>query len=137
MESKLYKKLDQNKVRCETCAHKCVLNPGDFGLCGVRENKEGTLKVLNYKRTISLSVDPIEKSPCTIFSRERKAFLSLQSAVIPAAITVKMLPFLNSQLNKIRAKFPEKNKPKRNRKKSKRSRVQKHCLYLHRTDNIF
>lgn len=74
MESKLYKKLDQNKVRCETCAHKCVLNPGDFGLCGVRYNKEGTLKVLNYKRAISLSVDPIEKKPLYHFLPGTKSF---------------------------------------------------------------
>lgn len=74
MESKLYKKLDKNKVRCQTCAHNCVLSPGDFGLCGVRYNKEGILKVLNYKRAISLSADPIEKKPLYHFLPETKSF---------------------------------------------------------------
>lgn len=50
-------------VQCKTCAQRCFLPEGDFGKCGVRKNKGGTLKVLNYNKAITVSVDPIEKKP--------------------------------------------------------------------------
>lgn len=74
MESKLYQKLKENKVKCETCEQKCALAPGDFGLCGVRKNEEGTLRVLNYGKAISLSVDPIEKKPLYHFLPGSRSF---------------------------------------------------------------
>lgn len=62
-ESYLYKKLPKNKVQCQTCAHYCVLEPGERGKCGVRENIEGKLYVLNYEKLIAIHIDPIEKKP--------------------------------------------------------------------------
>ncbi len=50
-------------VHCFLCAHHCRVAPGDRGLCGVRENKEGVLYTLVYGRPISIAVDPIEKKP--------------------------------------------------------------------------
>ncbi|MFA6096702.1 MAG: AmmeMemoRadiSam system radical SAM enzyme [Candidatus Paceibacterota bacterium] len=62
-ESYLYEKLENKKVRCNTCAHRCLVMPAAFGICGVRKNIEGVLFALNYGKVISLSVDPIEKKP--------------------------------------------------------------------------
>ncbi|KAF0092407.1 MAG: pyruvate formate lyase activating enzyme [Fusobacteria bacterium] len=63
-ESILYQKLpDGQKVRCDTCNHRCIIELGHKGICGVRKNIEGTLYALNYERTISVSIDPIEKKP--------------------------------------------------------------------------
>lgn len=62
-ESYLYEKLENKKVRCNTCAHRCLVIPSAFGICGVRKNIEGMLYALNYGKAISLSVDPIEKKP--------------------------------------------------------------------------
>lgn len=62
-ESYLYKKLPQKKVQCRTCAHFCILTPGERGKCGVRENIDGKLYALNYERIIALNIDPIEKKP--------------------------------------------------------------------------
>jgi len=62
-EAYLYKKLKENKVQCQTCAHYCILSPGQRGKCGVRENIEGKLYALNYRKTIALNIDPIEKKP--------------------------------------------------------------------------
>lgn len=63
-ESILYQKLpDEQKVRCDTCNHRCIIEVGKKGICGVRKNIEGTLYALNYERTISVSIDPIEKKP--------------------------------------------------------------------------
>lgn len=50
-------------VHCFLCAHHCRIAPGDCGLCGVRENRDGTLYTLVYGRPVSLGVDPIEKKP--------------------------------------------------------------------------
>jgi len=62
-ESILYERLKDNKVRCKTCAHQCVVDLGKRGVCGVRENRDGRLYVLNYAKLIARSVDPIEKKP--------------------------------------------------------------------------
>jgi pyruvate formate lyase activating enzyme len=62
-EAMLYEKLPDSRVRCELCAHRCVIADGKKGLCQVRENRGGTLYTLVYGRTISQHVDPVEKKP--------------------------------------------------------------------------
>jgi hypothetical protein len=44
-EAYLYKKLPNKKVQCRTCAHYCVLAPGERGKCGVRENIDGVISI--------------------------------------------------------------------------------------------
>ncbi len=58
-----YEKLEDKKVRCFLCAHRCVIAAGRRGICGVRENGEGTLHSLVYGRLVALNIDPIEKKP--------------------------------------------------------------------------
>ncbi|MHB8868025.1 MAG: AmmeMemoRadiSam system radical SAM enzyme [Thermoleophilia bacterium] len=50
-------------VRCFLCAHLCTIEPGERGLCGVRENRDGVLYALTFGCAISSAVDPIEKKP--------------------------------------------------------------------------
>jgi pyruvate formate lyase activating enzyme len=50
-------------VHCFLCSHHCRIAPGEAGLCGVRENKDGILYTLVYGRPVSIEVDPIEKKP--------------------------------------------------------------------------
>jgi pyruvate formate lyase activating enzyme len=50
-------------VHCFLCAHHCRVAPGERGLCGVRENREGVLFTLVYDCPVSTAVDPIEKKP--------------------------------------------------------------------------
>jgi len=59
----LYERLSDNKVRCNLCAHRCVIADGKRGVCHVRENQGGTLYTLVYGRTIAQHVDPVEKKP--------------------------------------------------------------------------
>jgi pyruvate formate lyase activating enzyme len=63
MKAYLYETLEDNKVRCRLCAHRCVIKPQERGICKVRENKDGVLQALTYGRLIARSVDPIEKKP--------------------------------------------------------------------------
>ncbi len=62
-EAMLYEKLPEGKVRCNLCAHRCVIADGKKGICQVRENRGGTLYSLVYGRTIIQHVDPVEKKP--------------------------------------------------------------------------
>lgn len=59
----LYQALDRGRVRCRACCHFCRIDPGGRGICGVRENRDGTLVSLVYDRVVAASVDPIEKKP--------------------------------------------------------------------------
>ncbi len=62
-EAMLYEKQSDKRVHCELCQHFCTIADGKRGICGVRENRAGTLYSLVYGRSIAASVDPIEKKP--------------------------------------------------------------------------
>ncbi|MFH1468487.1 MAG: AmmeMemoRadiSam system radical SAM enzyme [Pseudomonadota bacterium] len=61
-------------VRCELCARRCQLGPGERGLCGARINIDGQLRSLVYGRPITTHVDPIEKKPFYHFLPGSQAF---------------------------------------------------------------
>lgn len=50
-------------IQCLACRHYCKLTPNQVGICGVRQNIDGELKLLVYGQAISANVDPIEKKP--------------------------------------------------------------------------
>ncbi len=62
-EARFWDAGDYEQVICKLCAHKCKINKGKKGICGVRENNNGKLYTLVYGRAGSLAVDPIEKKP--------------------------------------------------------------------------
>lgn len=62
-EAMLYEKLSDNRVRCNLCAHRCIIDDGKRGICQVRENRGGTLYALVYGRLVAQHVDPVEKKP--------------------------------------------------------------------------
>lgn len=62
-EAMLYDKLDNQEVHCFLCNHHCRIKPGKFGICGMRENREGKLYTHAYGDVIAYHVDPIEKKP--------------------------------------------------------------------------
>lgn len=62
-EALLYTRQAENRVTCRLCAHHCTIAEGSTGLCGVRQNRQGTLYSLVYDRVISTHADPIEKKP--------------------------------------------------------------------------
>ena len=63
MEAYLYEPLEEKKVRCNLCNHRCVIKDGLRGICGVRENNGGSLETRVYGRVIARHIDPIEKKP--------------------------------------------------------------------------
>jgi pyruvate formate lyase activating enzyme len=73
-EAMLYEKLEDNRVRCNLCAHRCLIHEGKRGVCTVRENQGGMLYSLVYGRPISMAIDPIEKKPLFQFYPGTAAF---------------------------------------------------------------
>jgi pyruvate formate lyase activating enzyme len=49
-------------VRCLACGHRCLVRPGRRGICQVRFNREGQLRV-PWGYVGALQMDPIEKKP--------------------------------------------------------------------------
>ena len=62
-EARFWEKGEGDSVRCNLCRFHCHINDGKRGICGVRENREGTLYTLVYGRSIASNIDPIEKKP--------------------------------------------------------------------------
>jgi len=63
-EAMFYEKLDGNAVKCNLCSHRCGrITNSKRGICGVRENRDGTLYSLVYGKVVARAVDPIEKKP--------------------------------------------------------------------------
>ena len=73
-EAMLYQKLSGQKVHCQLCNHHCQVGEGQRGICGVRENRGGTLYSLVYRQLISRNVDPIEKKPMFHFAPGSRSF---------------------------------------------------------------
>ena len=62
-DAMLWEPMDDRKVRCNLCGHRCVIAEGKFGVCGVRQNVGGKLKTHTYDHIVAMHADPIEKKP--------------------------------------------------------------------------
>jgi pyruvate formate lyase activating enzyme len=58
----LCEKLDDNRVRCLACAHRCSIPEGASGVCKVRFNRGGVLRV-PFGYVAGAQCDPVEKKP--------------------------------------------------------------------------
>src|SRR6266496_1200887 len=58
----LYKKLDDKTIECYACGHRCKIREGRRGICQVRFNEGGELRV-PWGYVAALQSDPIEKKP--------------------------------------------------------------------------
>jgi pyruvate formate lyase activating enzyme len=58
----LYERLPQDAVRCVACGHRCFIPEGRPGICKVRFNEKGTLRV-PWGYVGALQCDPVEKKP--------------------------------------------------------------------------
>jgi hypothetical protein len=80
----LYEKQKDNKVKCNLCARRCLINDGATGFCLVRKNEGGTLYSLVYAKAVSAGVDPI-RSRFRILTPARWLCLLPRQAAISAA----------------------------------------------------
>ncbi len=58
----LYEKLGGGRVRCIACGHRCLISDGFPGVCKVRFNRGGTLRV-PFGYVAGAQCDPVEKKP--------------------------------------------------------------------------
>ncbi len=63
---RLYEPAGNGAVRCYACAHRCLIKPGRRGICQVRFNQDGELRV-PWGYVAAIQVDPIEKKPFNHF----------------------------------------------------------------------
>jgi len=70
----LFKKLSNNKIQCLACNNYCLINEGQVGICGVRQNKDGKLNLLVNNKAAAVNLDPIEKKPLFHFLPGAVAF---------------------------------------------------------------
>jgi pyruvate formate lyase activating enzyme len=61
-EGDLYDVLPDGRLRCVACGHRCPLPDGAIGVCKVRFNRHGTLRV-PWGYVGGVQCDPIEKKP--------------------------------------------------------------------------
>jgi pyruvate formate lyase activating enzyme len=61
-EGALYEKEADDRIRCVACGHRCLIRPGQAGICRVRFNDRGALRV-PWGYVAALQLDPIEKKP--------------------------------------------------------------------------
>lgn len=62
IEGELYEPLSEEAVRCTACGHRCLIREGRRGICQVRYNQGGKLRV-PWGYVAALQVDPVEKKP--------------------------------------------------------------------------
>ena len=58
----LYDRLEDGSVRCYACGHRCLIRPGRRGICQVRYNQNGELRI-PWGYVAAAQIDPIEKKP--------------------------------------------------------------------------
>ncbi len=58
----LYQPMENGALRCYACAHRCLIKNGRRGICQVRFNSGGELRV-PWGYVAALQIDPIEKKP--------------------------------------------------------------------------
>ncbi|MGE5608519.1 MAG: AmmeMemoRadiSam system radical SAM enzyme [Bacillota bacterium] len=58
----LIQRRDNGDIQCFACGHRCLIKPGRDGICRVRFNDNGTLKV-PFGYVAGVACDPIEKKP--------------------------------------------------------------------------
>jgi pyruvate formate lyase activating enzyme len=63
VEGDLYERLSDRRVRCFACGHRCLIPEGRDGVCRVRFNRDGVLRVPHGYVATSLQLDPVEKKP--------------------------------------------------------------------------
>ncbi len=60
--AELTEHLDHGALKCYACGHRCLIKPGKRGICKVRFNEGGHLRVpMNY--VAAIACDPTEKKP--------------------------------------------------------------------------
>jgi pyruvate formate lyase activating enzyme len=73
-EALYYKKLKNQKVKCNLCPKYCVISKDNIGICRVRKNIDGKLYAISYGKITGYHLDPIEKKPLYNYKKGSMVF---------------------------------------------------------------
>lgn len=74
-EALYYHRLEDGRIQCDLCPSRCILRPGERGVCKVRAFLLEKLVTLVYARPVSAhGYDPIEKKPLFHFLPRSRTF---------------------------------------------------------------
>lgn len=68
----LFYEREKDVLVCHLCPHACRIKPEKRGICRSRLSSQGKLWAINYGKTTSLALDPIEKKPLYHFHPGRQ-----------------------------------------------------------------
>ena len=60
--------------QCKKCNHLCKIPEGGVGICGVRKNEEGKIRLIVDETPVAINVGPIEKKPIFNYLPGTKTF---------------------------------------------------------------
>ena len=92
-----YRPLDEGRVVCGLCPHRCNLAPGDRGICRARVNFQGRLFSLSYGNPCAVNLDPVEKKPLFHFLPATRAF-----SIAAAGCNLRCLNCQNWEISQVR-----------------------------------
>lgn len=61
-------------MKCQICPNECQIEPGEYGDCRTRLNKDNKLSTIAYGNPCAVHVDPIEKKPLYHFLPQSRTF---------------------------------------------------------------
>ena len=61
-EAVIYEKRFEGNLKCGLCTHRPTIKDGNYVICGVRQNGEGSLYTLVCHKIAVSPIDPIEKN---------------------------------------------------------------------------
>ena len=96
IEARLYSKAEKNSVKCSLCSFRCHIRDGNRGICGVRENKGGTLFTHTWGRLVAENIDPIEKKPLFHFQPASRSY-----SIATAGCNFRCLHCQNSEISQM------------------------------------
>ncbi|HQK35252.1 MAG TPA: AmmeMemoRadiSam system radical SAM enzyme [Spirochaetales bacterium] len=74
VEAQYYETQPDGTVTCVLCPRRCVIKPGQSGICRVRKNEGGVLRLPYWGKVSALALDPIEKKPLYHFMPGTRTF---------------------------------------------------------------
>ena len=78
---------EDGSVRCNACAMRCLVRPGRTGICGVRENRDGTLVSTVYGRAVAVRDRP-DREEAALPRRARRPRLLDRDGRLPLPLHV-------------------------------------------------
>lgn len=77
MEACYYNKLEDGGVECTLCSHKCVLLPGEMGICKCRVNNDGVLVAKTYGVISGMTTETLGEMGFHFYPKEDLQLLSI------------------------------------------------------------